>query len=30
MYAGINVAKMWNVDGLYGDFVSKTLHFVRA
>ena len=30
MYAGINVAKMWNVDGLYGDFKSKTLHFVRA
>jgi alpha-galactosidase len=30
MYAGINVAKMWNADGLYGDFVSKTLHFVRA
>ena len=30
MYAGINVAKMWNVDGLYGDYVSKTLHFVRV
>lgn len=30
MNAGINIAKMWNGDGLYGDFCSKILHFIKA
>ena len=30
MNAGITVAKIWNGDGLYGDFKSKILHFVKA
>lgn len=29
MNAGINVAKIWGVDGISGDFSSKILHFVR-
>ena len=29
MNAGINVAWIWNGDGIYGDFSSKILHFVR-
>ena len=29
MNAGINIAKMWNGDGLYGDFCSKILHFIK-
>lgn len=30
MNAGINIAKMWNGDGLYGDFCSKILHFIKV
>lgn len=30
MNAGINIAKIWNGDGLYGDFCSKILHFIKA
>lgn len=30
MNAGINIAKIWNGDGLYGDFASKILHFVKC
>lgn len=26
---GINVAKIWNADGLWGDFTSKILHFIK-
>ncbi|MBR1739914.1 MAG: alpha-galactosidase [Ruminococcus sp.] len=29
MNAGINIAKIWNGDGVYGDFASKILHFIR-
>ena len=30
MNAGINIAKIWNGDGLYGDFCSKILHFIKV
>ena len=30
MNAGINIAKMWNGDGLYGDFCSKILRFIKV
>ena len=30
MNAGLNLAKIWNGDGLYGDFTSKILHFIKA
>lgn len=30
MNAGINIAKIWNGDGLYGDFCSKILHFIKS
>lgn len=30
MNAGINVAKIWNADNMWGDFRSKILHFIRA
>ena len=30
MNAGINIAKIWNGDGIYGDFSSKILHFIKA
>ena len=30
MNAGINIAKIWNGDGIYGDFASKILHFIKA
>lgn len=30
MNAGINVAKMWNADGMWGDYQSKILHFIKA
>lgn len=30
MNAGINIAKMWNGDGLYGEFCSKILHFIKV
>ena len=29
MNAGINVAKIWGVDGISGDFSSKILHYIR-
>ena len=29
MNCGINVAKIWNADGMWGDFTSKILHFIR-
>ena len=28
--AGINIAKIWNGDGLYGDFCSKIFHFIKV
>lgn len=30
MNAGINIAKIWGGDDLYGDFKSKILHFIKA
>ena len=30
MNAGINIAKIWNGDGLYGDFCSRILHFIKV
>lgn len=30
MNAGINISKIWNGDGLYGDFCSKILHFTKV
>ena len=29
MNAGINIAKIWNGDGLYGDYASKILHYIK-
>ena len=29
MNAGINVAKIWNADDMWGDFQSKILHFIK-
>jgi len=29
MNAGINVAKIWNGDGIYGDYASKILHYIK-
>ena len=30
MNAGINIAKQWGVDDLYGDFKSKILHYIKV
>ena len=30
MNAGINVAKIWNADNMWGDFSSKIMHFIRV
>ena len=30
MNAGINIAKIWHADGLWGDFQSKILHFLKV
>ena len=30
MNAGINIAKIWHEDNLWGDFQSKILHFIKA
>lgn len=30
MNAGINIAKIWGIDQLYGDFQSKILHFIKV
>lgn len=29
MNAGVNVAKIWNADDMWGDFQSKILHFIK-
>ncbi|MDO5125623.1 MAG: alpha-galactosidase [Ruminococcus sp.] len=30
MNAGINIAKLWSADNLWGDFQSKILHFIKV
>lgn len=30
MNAGINIAKLWNADNLWGDYQSKLFHFIKA
>lgn len=29
MNCGINVAKIWNADGMWGDFTSRIIHFIK-